>query len=158
MHDNRLDAQRLCSQELSHVHTEVTNLSECVCVCLRACVCIWLCLLYPCNSESVNRTGTGRGPALRLRFAGRGRVVYALLLRNHPRSPSAAEIKRSPSTREPHLGAVERRSVPPCSHKGAAGPFSRRSQSRSHTGTRAGLRDKHNCSALPCSLCDTGDY
>lgn len=63
MHDNRLDAQRLCSQELSHVHTEVTNLSECVCVCLRACVCIWLCLLYPCNSESVNRTGTGRGPA-----------------------------------------------------------------------------------------------
>lgn len=150
MHDNRLVAQRLRLQELSHVRTEVTLLSVCACV---------LCLLYPCNSESVNHTGRGRGPARGSLFSASGSLDVAELLTRLCCDTVLAAPKEVSDHAVTHLGLLrvgQRRWDPP--HKGTAGCFLLQSQSRSHTGNRPSLCAKHNCSALPCCLCETGDY
>lgn len=78
MHDNRLDARRPHSQELSHVHTKLT---VCVCVCVDACasvracmcVCAWLCLCMQA-SESVKHRGRERERVRKSLFSDPGSV------------------------------------------------------------------------------------
>ena len=126
-----------------------------VCVCVRACVCY--ASEWKCETQRERKGKSEKELVLCPRFGGCGRAVYAFLW-CHPRG-HWGNSKRFLNLRTcagndgfqntPRL--IDRLLVPRWFSRGTAGLFLMSVPDKKSHWHQAGLRDKHNYSALPCS-------